>query len=176
MCSRTSAHSRPRSRQPISHLAAAPLALLDLSKGRYRDAFERLGPITREDRLALGTLMLADFIDAAARSGQHSDAVATLERLAGRATAGDGRLGLRRRRRWAYHAGITGARGHTAPTRHVETAVPQPALAPTYLDRADQAWSGTRWESTTSSARSGEVLAAVMTLASWRSGCWLSCG
>jgi hypothetical protein len=66
---------------------------------------------------------------------------------------------------WAYHAGITGARGHTAPTHHVETAVPQPALAPTYLDRADQAWSGTRWESTTSSARSGEVLAAVMTLA-----------
>jgi hypothetical protein len=66
---------------------------------------------------------------------------------------------------WAYHAGITGARGHAAPTHHVETAVPQPALAPTYLGRADQAWSGTRWESTTSSARSREVLAAAMTLA-----------
>jgi hypothetical protein len=66
---------------------------------------------------------------------------------------------------WAYHARTTGTRGHAAPTRHVETAAPQPALALTYLDRADQAWSGTRWESTTSWARSGEVLAAVMTLA-----------
>jgi hypothetical protein len=35
---------------PGSDLAAAHLALLDLSKGRYRDAFERLAPITREDR------------------------------------------------------------------------------------------------------------------------------
>jgi DNA-binding CsgD family transcriptional regulator len=81
---------------PGSDLAAAHLALLDLSKGRYRDAFERLGPITREDRLALGTLMLADFIEAAARSGQPSEAVAALDRLAARATAGDGRLGLGR--------------------------------------------------------------------------------
>ena len=56
----------------------AHLALLDLSKGRYRDAFERLAPITREDRLALGTLMLADFTEAAARSGQHSEAVTAL--------------------------------------------------------------------------------------------------
>ena len=35
---------------PGSDLAAASLALLDLSKGRYRDAFERLAPITGEDR------------------------------------------------------------------------------------------------------------------------------
>jgi hypothetical protein len=66
---------------------------------------------------------------------------------------------------WAYHAGVTGTRGHAAPTHHVETAAPQSALALTYLDRADRAWSGTRWESTTSLARSGEVLAAVMILA-----------
>lgn len=81
---------------PGSDLVAAHLALLDLSKGRYLDAFERLRPITREDRLALGTLMLADFIEAAARSGRGAEAVTALDRLTARATAGDGRLGLGR--------------------------------------------------------------------------------
>jgi hypothetical protein len=66
---------------------------------------------------------------------------------------------------WAYHAGITAARGHAAPTHHVETAAPQPALAPSYLDRGSQAWAGNRWESTAASARSSQMLAAVMTLA-----------
>jgi DNA-binding CsgD family transcriptional regulator len=75
---------------------AAPLGVLDLSNGRCRDTFERLAPITREDRLALGTIILADFIEAAARSGQHSGAVAALDRLTARATAGDGRVGLGR--------------------------------------------------------------------------------
>jgi DNA-binding CsgD family transcriptional regulator len=40
--------------------------------------------------------MLADFIEAAARAGQHSEAAAALDRLDARATAGDGRLGLGR--------------------------------------------------------------------------------
>jgi DNA-binding CsgD family transcriptional regulator len=78
---------------PGTDLVAAHLALLDLSKGRYQDAFNRLRPITREDRLALGTFMLADFIEAAARSGQDAEAVTALAHLAARATAGDGRLG-----------------------------------------------------------------------------------
>jgi DNA-binding CsgD family transcriptional regulator len=50
----------------------------------------------REDRLAFGSLLLADFIEAAARSGQHPEAIAALGRLTARATAGAGRLGLGR--------------------------------------------------------------------------------
>jgi hypothetical protein len=56
-------------------LASADLAVLDLSKGRYRRPFERLEPITAEDRLGFGTLMLADFIEAAVRCGEHAAAV-----------------------------------------------------------------------------------------------------
>jgi hypothetical protein len=66
---------------------------------------------------------------------------------------------------WAYHAGITAARVQAAPAHHVKAAAFQPALAPTYLDRADQAWARTRGQSAASSARSGEVLAVIMTLA-----------
>jgi len=77
-------------------LVAAQLALLDLSQGRYQDAFERLVPITTEDRLVLGTLVLADFIEAAARSGHVKEANAALDRLAARATAGAALLGLGR--------------------------------------------------------------------------------
>ena len=58
---------------------------------------------------------------------------------------------------WAYHA------ANAAPA-HVEAAAPQPALAPVYLGGAARALAGTRSESTTSSAHSGEVLAVVMTL------------
>jgi DNA-binding CsgD family transcriptional regulator/Flp pilus assembly protein TadD len=75
-------------------LVAANLALLDLSKGRYRAAFDRLEPLISEDRLGFGTYMLADFIEAAARAGRHSEAVAALDRLATRATAAAGRFGL----------------------------------------------------------------------------------
>lgn len=89
----TAAGKRP---SPGADLVPGYLALLDLSKRRYRDAFERLTPTVREDRLVQGTLMLADYIEAAARSGQHSEAVVALDRLAARATAGDGRLGLGR--------------------------------------------------------------------------------
>ena len=39
------------------------LALLDLSRGRYGAAFERLLPITRQDRIDFGILILADFIE-----------------------------------------------------------------------------------------------------------------
>jgi DNA-binding CsgD family transcriptional regulator len=81
---------------PGADLVAGHLALLDLSKGRYQDAFERLEPIAREDRLSLGTMMLADFIEAAARSGRHTEATAALDRIAARATAGAVRLGLGR--------------------------------------------------------------------------------
>ena len=66
---------------------------------------------------------------------------------------------------WAYHAGITAARVQAVPAHHVTAAAFQPALAPTYLDRPDQAWARPQGQSAASSARSGEVLAVVMTLA-----------
>jgi DNA-binding CsgD family transcriptional regulator/tetratricopeptide (TPR) repeat protein len=89
----TAAHEQPG---PGLDLASGHLALLELSSGRYRDAFERLEPIARQDRLGFGTLMLADFIEAAARSGQRSEAVAALDRLAIRASAGAAQMGLGR--------------------------------------------------------------------------------
>ena len=66
---------------------------------------------------------------------------------------------------WAFHAGITAARAQAAAAHHVQAAAFQPVMAPTYLDRTGQVRAGTRWQSATSSARSGEVLAVVMTLA-----------
>lgn len=81
---------------PGADLVAGHLALLDLSRGRYRDAFDRLEPIVREDRLSLGTMMLADFVEAAARSGRYAEATAALDRLAARATAGAVPMGLGR--------------------------------------------------------------------------------
>jgi DNA-binding CsgD family transcriptional regulator len=81
---------------PGANLVAGHLALLDLGKGRYADAFERLEPITAEDRLGFGTLVLADYIEAATRSGQFPEAIEALDRLAVRATAGAALLGLGR--------------------------------------------------------------------------------
>jgi hypothetical protein len=69
---------------------------------------------------------------------------------------------------WAYHAGITAARVPAAPTQRVKPAALQ--QAPTITDlptvgQGGQAWTGARREGTGPSARTGEVLAAVMTLA-----------
>jgi DNA-binding CsgD family transcriptional regulator len=81
---------------PGADLVSTHLAVLHLSKGRYRHAFECLEPIMREDRLGIGTLILADFIEAAARSGELAAALTALERLATRTIAGGARLGLGR--------------------------------------------------------------------------------
>jgi hypothetical protein len=68
---------------------------------------------------------------------------------------------------WAYHARITAAQVPAAPTHHVKPA----ALwqAPTITDPPKVGQGGRAWvegaESTGPSARTGEVLAAVMTLA-----------
>jgi DNA-binding CsgD family transcriptional regulator len=75
-------------------LESRQLALLDLSRGRYGAAFERLPPITRQDRIDFGILILADFSEAAARSGRPAEAKAALDRLALRATAAAAPLGL----------------------------------------------------------------------------------
>jgi hypothetical protein len=69
---------------------------------------------------------------------------------------------------WAYHAGIT-APGVPATLAHrVKPAALRQAPAVTDLPRVGQGgrtWTGTRREGTGPSARTGEVLAAVMTLA-----------
>ena len=80
--------------EPEFDLASADLAVLDLSKGRYRQAFERLEPIASQDRLGFGTLVLYDFIEAAARCGERTAAVMGLHRLTTRVTAGAARLGF----------------------------------------------------------------------------------
>jgi hypothetical protein len=67
---------------------------------------------------------------------------------------------------WAYHAGTTAARVPAAPAHRVRPAALQPAM--TDLPRVGQGgrvWAGAPGEGTGPSARTGEVLAAVMTLA-----------
>jgi hypothetical protein len=63
---------------------------------------------------------------------------------------------------WAYHAGITAARVPAAPMHRVKSAALQHAPTITDLPRVGQ---GARGEGAGPSARTGEVLAAVMTLA-----------
>jgi hypothetical protein len=66
---------------------------------------------------------------------------------------------------WAYHAGITVARVPAAPTHHVKPAARQ-APAITGLFRAGYGGrAGARGERTRTSARTGEVVAVVTTLA-----------
>ncbi len=67
---------------------------------------------------------------------------------------------------WAYHAGTTAARVPAAPAHRVRPAALQQAI--TDLPRVGQGgrvWAGAPGEGTRSSASTGEVLAAVMTLA-----------
>jgi hypothetical protein len=67
---------------------------------------------------------------------------------------------------WAYHEGITAARVPAAPAHRVKAAALQQAPTITELPRVGQGGrAGARWEGTGPSARTGEVLAAVMTLA-----------
>jgi hypothetical protein len=69
---------------------------------------------------------------------------------------------------WAYHAGSTAVRDPAAPTHRVKPTALRQAPTTTDLPRVGQggrAWAGARGEGTGPSARTGEVLAAVMTLA-----------
>jgi hypothetical protein len=69
---------------------------------------------------------------------------------------------------WASHAGITGPRVQAMKTHRVQAAVPTPAVTPTYLPGAGKgnwAWARDRSEGAAPSARSGAMLAVVMTLA-----------
>jgi hypothetical protein len=67
---------------------------------------------------------------------------------------------------WAYHAGAAVARVQAAPTHHVKAAVPATTVTPADLPKFGEGnWVGDRSESTAASARCGEVLAEMMTLA-----------
>ena len=69
---------------------------------------------------------------------------------------------------WAYHAGTTAARVPAAPAHRVRPAALQQAPTITDLPRVGQggrAWTGARREGAGPSARTGDVLAPVMTLA-----------
>ncbi len=67
---------------------------------------------------------------------------------------------------WAYHAGITAARVPAEPTHRIKPAALQQTPTIADLPRVGQEGrTGARWEGTGPSARTGEVLAAVMTLA-----------
>jgi hypothetical protein len=69
---------------------------------------------------------------------------------------------------WAYHAGITAPGAPVTPAHRVKPAARQQAPAVTDLPRIGQggrAWTGARREGVGPSARTGEVLAAVMALA-----------
>jgi hypothetical protein len=72
------------------------LALLELSLGRYRQAYDRTLPVIQDDRLGIGTLALQDFIEAAARCGELAAAHEALTRLAERAEASGAHWGLGR--------------------------------------------------------------------------------
>ncbi len=69
---------------------------------------------------------------------------------------------------WAYHPGTTAAQVPAAPAHRVRPAALQQAPTITDLPRVGQGgrvWAGAPGEGTGRSARTGEVLAAVMTLA-----------
>ena len=70
------------------------LALLELSLGRYRQAYDRTLPVIKDDRLGIGTLALQDFIEAAARCGELAAAREALTRLVERAEASGAHWGL----------------------------------------------------------------------------------
>ena len=69
---------------------------------------------------------------------------------------------------WAYHAGTTAAPVPPAPAHRVQPAALRQAPTSTDLPRVGQGgrvWAGAPGEGTGPSARAGEVLAAMMTLA-----------
>ena len=60
---------------------------LELSRGRYREAYNYLLPVFQEDRLGSPTLVLSDLIEASSRCNEMSVAAEALKRLDGRAQA-----------------------------------------------------------------------------------------
>ncbi len=72
------------------------LAVLELSLGRYRRAYDRILPVFRDDRLGIGKLTLPDVIEAAARCGELAVAREALTRLQERAEASQAKCGLGR--------------------------------------------------------------------------------
>jgi DNA-binding CsgD family transcriptional regulator len=63
------------------------LTVLELGRGRYREAYSRALPVFQGDRLGYGTLVLSDLIEAASRCGEPHVAREALKRLEERAEA-----------------------------------------------------------------------------------------
>ena len=74
------------------------VAVLELSLGRYRQAYDYALPIFRDDRLGTGTRVLPDLIEAAARCDEPFVAQQALKRLEERAQASGAAWGLGRAR------------------------------------------------------------------------------
>jgi DNA-binding CsgD family transcriptional regulator len=72
------------------------LAVLELSLGRYRQAYDHTVPAFRDDRLGLGTRILPDLIEAAVRCDELLVAREALSRLEARARASGASWGLGR--------------------------------------------------------------------------------
>jgi hypothetical protein len=67
---------------------------------------------------------------------------------------------------WAYHAAITAVQVPATQPHHVKAAILKPPLAttdPTRVNQGSQAWA--RQQTASAAARTGAVLAAVITLA-----------
>jgi DNA-binding CsgD family transcriptional regulator len=70
------------------------LAILELGAGRYDAALARVLTVYRDDPPGLGTAVLPDLVEAAARAGDHAAATAALDRLSERAAASGTDLAL----------------------------------------------------------------------------------
>jgi DNA-binding CsgD family transcriptional regulator len=80
----------------IYHPPSYYLVVLELGLGRYRQAYDHALPAFRDDRAAVGTRVLPDLIEAAARCDELLAAQQALNRLEERAQAGGARMGLGR--------------------------------------------------------------------------------
>ncbi len=110
------------------------LALLELSLGRYRQAYGRVLAVFRDDRLGIGTLALPDVVEAAARCGELAVAREALTRLQDRAEASGARWGLGRLASCQALLGEDGAEGlYGQAIDLLESTAALPDLARTHL-------------------------------------------
>ncbi len=70
-----------------AHLYLVWLTVLELGRGRYREAYNHALPVFQDDKLPYGTLVVPDFIESASRCGERRTAHLALKRLEERAEA-----------------------------------------------------------------------------------------
>jgi DNA-binding CsgD family transcriptional regulator/tetratricopeptide (TPR) repeat protein len=110
------------------------LVVLELGFGRYRQACDHVLPIFRDDRLAAGTLVLPDLIEAAARCDELLVAQQALNRLKERAEASGAPWGLGwLARSQALLAGDAAEPLYRQAIDHLEQTAVLPEIARTHL-------------------------------------------